>query len=211
MWQSGIYGRGLLAAILLILAGCVTGPTAQEPTPPPTASPAPPTAAAPAQPTAQPMPTDDPSEAMAATATPRSQNPDDYYDPGGGPAGPTPADQPTDAAGGQATVGLVQSASHGAYLVGPDGLALYIFTQDPEGVSTCTDACAQAWPPLTVAMAETPVAGPGLSGALATIARDDGTYQVTYDGAPLYYFASDTQPGDTTGHEVGGVWYLAQP
>jgi len=210
MWHSVGHGRGLLPAILLVLVGCAMGPGAQEPTPPGAVTAAPPTAAPTTEPTAEPMPTAEP-DAPAATATPRSQNPDDYYDPGGGVASPTPAVEPTDSAGGEATVTLGHSASHEAYLAGPDGLALYIFTQDSDGTSNCTDACAQAWPPLTVAMGESPVAGPGVTGALATIVRDDGTYQVTYDDAPLYYFASDTQPGDTTGHEVGGVWYLAQP
>ncbi len=35
--------------------------------------------------------------------------------------------------------------------------------------------------------------------------------QVTYSGAPLYFFAADASPGDTNGHLVGNVWFLARP
>jgi predicted lipoprotein with Yx(FWY)xxD motif len=29
-----------------------------------------------------------------------------------------------------------------------------------------------------------------------------------YGGWPLYYFASDSAPGDTNGQGVGDVWYV---
>jgi predicted lipoprotein with Yx(FWY)xxD motif len=35
--------------------------------------------------------------------------------------------------------------------------------------------------------------------------------QVAYDGAPLYYFAKDTQPGDTNGQGLGDTWFVAKP
>jgi len=35
--------------------------------------------------------------------------------------------------------------------------------------------------------------------------------QVTYNGAPLYYFASDSKAGDVTGQGVGNVWFAATP
>ena len=38
--------------------------------------------------------------------------------------------------------------------------------------------------------------------------RDDGTIQATYDGWPLYYFAQDQEPGDTTGQAVNDVWWV---
>jgi hypothetical protein len=31
---------------------------------------------------------------------------------------------------------------------------------------------------------------------------------VKYGAWPLYYFAKDTKPGDTTGQGVQGVWYV---
>jgi predicted lipoprotein with Yx(FWY)xxD motif len=42
------------------------------------------------------------------------------------------------------------------------------------------------------------------------ITRSDGTFQVTLDGKPLYYYAKDTKPGDTTGEGLNSVWYVVQ-
>jgi predicted lipoprotein with Yx(FWY)xxD motif len=112
------------------------------------------------------------------------------------------------AASGDATVSVGGNADLGEFLVGPDGMTLYIFTNDEPGVSNCSGGCATNWPPLVLESGD-PVAGDGVTGELDVIMRDDGSTQVTYDGAPLYYWASDTAPGDATGHEVGGVWFVA--
>jgi predicted lipoprotein with Yx(FWY)xxD motif len=98
----------------------------------------------------------------------------------------------------------------GASLVGPDGLTLYIFTSDTDGTSTCYDDCAAAWPPFEVGAGATLEAGDGVTGELGRTERDDAT-QVTYEGMPLYYYASDSEPGDATGEGVGGVWFIASP
>jgi len=49
-------------------------------------------------------------------------------------------------------------------------------------------------------------AGEGYS----VIERADGTYQVTIDGKPLYYYVKDAKPGDTNGQGVLSVWYVVQ-
>ncbi len=99
----------------------------------------------------------------------------------------------------------------GAYLTGEDGRTLYTFKPDSANTSTCTDACAANWPPFVVGAGDSVTAGSGVSGTLATFVRPDGTLQVAYNGAPLYYFANDTKAGDTNGQGVGGKWFVAAP
>jgi predicted lipoprotein with Yx(FWY)xxD motif len=121
---------------------------------------------------------------------------------------PTPA--PTTApAAAAATVMISHDAKLGDFLVDGKGMTLYIFTKDTAGVSNCSGGCLKAWPPL-VATGDL-VAGPGVTGKLGSITRADGTKQVTYNGMPLYYWASDAKPGDMTGQAVGGVWFLMSP
>jgi predicted lipoprotein with Yx(FWY)xxD motif len=60
-----------------------------------------------------------------------------------------------------------------------------------------------------------PAAGDDLDASLlGTITRDDGSTQATYNGWPLYLYAGDTAPGDTTGQGITdeyGLWYLIGP
>jgi predicted lipoprotein with Yx(FWY)xxD motif len=102
------------------------------------------------------------------------------------------------------------SSKFGKILVDSHGRTLYDFVADKTTMSTCYGACASLWPPLTVAGA--PKAGVGVRGALVgTTKRTDGTTEVTYNGHPLYYFAGDTKPGETTGQAInqfGAPWYV---
>jgi predicted lipoprotein with Yx(FWY)xxD motif len=109
------------------------------------------------------------------------------------------------------TVTLDSSTELGDYLVAANGKTLYTFANDEAGVSNCADDCAQNWPPLTVAPNDRLAAGAGIEGELGTIERADGSVQVTYNGMPLYFFAEDQAPGDTTGQGVGDVWAVAAP
>ena len=106
------------------------------------------------------------------------------------------------------TIGIGGNAELGSFLVGPDGMTLYIFTVDPAGESACTGQCAANWPPLTVAEGEEPTAAAGVEGTLDIYVRDDGSRQVLLDGKPLYYWAFDNAPGDATGHGVNNVWFV---
>jgi predicted lipoprotein with Yx(FWY)xxD motif/plastocyanin len=105
---------------------------------------------------------------------------------------------------------MVATSSLGDILVDAKGMTLYLFKNDTDGESTCYDSCATNWPPL---LSEgQPQAGEGINSALlGTVARTDGSMQVVYNKMPLYYFAKDTAPGDTTGQEVGDVWYVVSP
>jgi predicted lipoprotein with Yx(FWY)xxD motif len=111
-----------------------------------------------------------------------------------------------------AEVYISRSEANGPFLVGPKGMTLYVFTADQPGVSNCSGQCLANWPALTVADGEAPiVAGDNVHGTLGTITRDDGSYQVTYNGWPLYYFAKDTKRGDVMGEGVGEKWYVVAP
>jgi predicted lipoprotein with Yx(FWY)xxD motif len=125
-------------------------------------------------------------------------------------AGPDPTSlQPEVTAPAGASVKLGQ-AKLGPVLVGPDGRTLYGFTNDTEAKSTCTGACALAWPPATVDQSWS--AGPGLdTGIFATTVRDDGALQLVAGKWPLYYFEGDATAGDTNGQGSGDVWFAVAP
>jgi LPXTG-motif cell wall-anchored protein len=108
------------------------------------------------------------------------------------------------------TVKVVDDPKLGKFLTDDKGMTLYMYTRDTANTSNCYDQCATRWPALVQAAGQ-PVAPAGLTGALATAARKDGTQQVTYNGMPLYYFAQDTKPGDTNGQNVGTVWFVVAP
>lgn len=111
------------------------------------------------------------------------------------------------ASGGAVTV--AETPDLGQFLADGDGMTLYIFTNDEagSGISVCNGDCAVNWPPFFVADATLPE---GVTGELTVITRDDGSEQLAYNGMPLYYWIDDVAPGDTTGHEVGDVWYVAE-
>jgi len=109
------------------------------------------------------------------------------------------------------TVSLGKSDTRGAYLVGAKGMTLYTFPADPLNKSVCNDKCAEAWPPLTVDSADAVKADEDIPGTLATITRDDGKLQVTYNGQPLYYWFKDEKAGDMTGDRVGHIWWIVPP
>ena len=78
------------------------------------------------------------------------------------------------------TIGTV-NASVGTYLTGASGRALYIWMADSSGKSSCSGACAKAWPPLTAS--SMPSVTGGVNAAdISLISRSDGTKQVAYKG-----------------------------
>ena len=129
-----------------------------------------------------------------------------------GTAGVAAATPTPSGSAGAATV-MTRTGSHGAYLVDGQGKSLYLFVPDTNGTSTCYGPCAVAWPPLAVPDKRT--AGSGVNAAmLTTVNRNDGSKQVVYNKHPLYYWADDLKPGDTTGqglNNLGGLWWLVNP
>lgn len=130
---------------------------------------------------------------------------------GGGYMPGAPSTGTTDGNDGSAAAATtlgVADTDLGTILVDGKGMTLYVYTNDSPDRSTCEGECLVAWPPLEGA----PTAGKGVnSSMLGTTERSDGTVQATYDHRPLYYWQNDTAPGDTTGQNVGGVWFVVGP
>jgi predicted lipoprotein with Yx(FWY)xxD motif len=134
-------------------------------------------------------------------------------------ASPTPAPSaasnatPAATAGANGTTISAASTKIGQILVDGSGRTLYLFEADKGKDSTCYNACAKAWPPVTTT--GNPQTGAGVSaGLLGATARTDGTTEVTYGGHPLYYFIADTKAGDLTGQGIdqfGAKWYVLAP
>jgi predicted lipoprotein with Yx(FWY)xxD motif len=114
---------------------------------------------------------------------------------------------------GAQTAGTVVSLHHsqlGTFLSDAKGRTLYLFEADKGIMSTCYSACASVWPPLTSTGAVRAGAGVNAS-LLGSAKRKDGTVEVTYKRHPLYYYAADSTPGQTTGqglNQFGAKWYV---
>ncbi|MGM0928412.1 MAG: COG4315 family predicted lipoprotein [Actinomycetota bacterium] len=165
----------LLAAGMLVLAGCGGGSGTEEPA----ATQAPPA-----------------SESGLATESASPQTSE------GGPTGGEIAD----AAGTLTTA----ETNLGEIVVDGAGMTVYYFTKDvpDSGKSACTGDCLAAWPPV---LAETEPKLDGVTAKVGLIDTPDGKHQVTLNGMPIYYWAQDKAPGDTTGQDVNEVWYVVAP
>lgn len=92
-----------------------------------------------------------------------------------------------------------------------DGFTVYRFARDSASppTSNCDGQCAQTW--LPVLANEQPWLKGISPDDVGTVARADGTHQLTLGGWPVYRYAQDTAPGDTKGHGVGGIWCAMGP
>ena len=129
-----------------------------------------------------------------------------------GASAPAVSSAPSSTSASSGTVDLAQ-ASLGPILIDSQGRSLYLWQADTGAKSTCTGACASAWPPLVTT--GKPTAGSGVrSSLLGTTKRANGTEQVTYNGHPLYRFAGDTASRQTNGQGstgFGAPWYVLSP
>ena len=114
-----------------------------------------------------------------------------------------------------AVLALLAVAAHAAgapaapsngVLATPSGATVYTFDKDTAGTgkSTCNAQCAQNWPPVAAQASD------AATGDWSIVTRDDGSKQWAYKGAPLYTFAKDAKPGDTTGDNKGNVWHVVK-
>jgi predicted lipoprotein with Yx(FWY)xxD motif len=106
-------------------------------------------------------------------------------------------------------------AGLGTVLVSSSGRTLYMFAPDKQKKVTCvSSACVQAWPPVFLPAGATPKAAGMVKQSLLGSVKDakaGGKRVVTYKGWPLYLFAGDRKPGQTTGQDLdvtGGYWWV---
>jgi predicted lipoprotein with Yx(FWY)xxD motif len=126
-------------------------------------------------------------------------------------SGGSSASAPTPSANGDPV--KVQSTSLGMVLVNGSGRTVYVFANDKTNVSTCDGVCAADWPPVA-APSTLPASLPGITGALGTTTRSDGSHQLTVSGHPVYTFSGDSAAGQTKGQGItlnGGLWTVVLP
>jgi len=118
--------------------------------------------------------------------------------------------EPAMEASTEAMLSVAEDPNLGMFLVGANGMTLYMFTNDEANKSNCAGDCLVKWPPLLTK--GEPVLGDGVDASLVgSAALADGTMIVTYNGWPLYYWVNDKAAGDVTGQNVGGVWFVIAP
>jgi predicted lipoprotein with Yx(FWY)xxD motif len=113
----------------------------------------------------------------------------------------------TNGMGTTMTTLTMKTTKIGKVLTDSKGDTLYVYSKDMRGAaSTCTMSCAKEWP----AVKGKPEAAMGVkfAGSLGSVKDMDGTIQATYDGYPLYTYAGDMAPGETSGNGAGGVWHV---
>ncbi len=113
----------------------------------------------------------------------------------------------------QSAAGALHTADTplGTILVNGAGMTVYYYDHDTanETASACTGPCISLWPAVTSTAAAPTIEG--VTGTVGTITGTDGAKQVTLNGMPLYTFAGDKNPGDTTGQGYDGIWWAVGP
>lgn len=102
-------------------------------------------------------------------------------------------------------------ASVGSVVTDSAGMALYRFDKDtPQPPkSNCEGDCAVTWPAVP---ADDASAAAGIDASLlGSVARADGSKQLTLGGWPVYRYAKDTKAGEAKGEGVGGTWHALAP
>lgn len=124
-------------------------------------------------------------------------------------AGTAAASPSAMSAGGRPTTIKLRKTSLGMILVNNQGFTLYAFGKDRRNHDSCVSIrnCTGAWPIITTH--GRPRAARGVNGSMLGTIRVKGKSQVTYAGHPLYGYAGDSSPGQTSYVGVSqfhGVW-----
>ncbi len=124
-----------------------------------------------------------------------------------------PADAPQAVRGQWVQLRAAQAGALNPVVVNGAGLTLYRFDNDTAkpSKSNCNGQCATTWPPVTVNKGGR-VFVSGIKGSdVGFVKRDDGQFQLTVRGWPVYRFNKDTKAGETLGQGVGGTWFGVTP
>jgi predicted lipoprotein with Yx(FWY)xxD motif len=124
-----------------------------------------------------------------------------------------------DAGQSSGQVVTVSDATGHSVLVNAEGHALYVSDEEKGGKVLCTSgACGAIWTPLTVSDKNSLTVPPPLAKKLGTVARPDGSTQVTLGGRPLYTFSFDHSAGEVNGDGTQDsfdgtdfTWHVATP
>jgi predicted lipoprotein with Yx(FWY)xxD motif len=120
-------------------------------------------------------------------------------------------------------INIASSATLGQYLANKQGLTLYMFANDADGVSSCTGGCEAIWPAFTADLTTAKLDAGLTASDFGTITTASGKKQVTYKGWPLHtYSPSGTDgyggttniaepAGSTKGDGAFGLWFIAKP
>ncbi|GAA2253629.1 hypothetical protein GCM10010430_41720 [Kitasatospora cystarginea] len=143
------------------------------------------------------------------------------YVPGTARENNAPADTGDFAAGAANTAAAMKWVQLSVGAAGPlnpvvhnaAGFTLYRFDKDTAkpSKSTCDDACATTWPPVLVQPGSRIFLDGVSRSDVGVVKRDDGTFQVTIGGWPVYRFSKDTAPAQANGQGVGGTWFAVTP
>jgi predicted lipoprotein with Yx(FWY)xxD motif len=104
------------------------------------------------------------------------------------------------------TVLIVQHSDLGWVMAKANGDVVYTYSKDAKGAPpSCTGSCASAWTPVT----GMPKAGPADSfpGSFALVTGAGGEKVITYEGHPLYTYAS-AGALTTQGNGLNGEWHV---
>jgi predicted lipoprotein with Yx(FWY)xxD motif len=109
-----------------------------------------------------------------------------------------------------ANVRLRSNDAFDGYLTDAKGRALYMYVEDLAGSrkTACLNSCAVDFAPFDALEL---VAGNGLDEKdFVRFHRDDGAWQQSYKGHPLYYRTDEVGSTEVTGDGTRGLWYVAR-
>jgi predicted lipoprotein with Yx(FWY)xxD motif len=108
---------------------------------------------------------------------------------------------------GSDTVLTSEKSTAGLVVATGSGQTVYVSSTDTSNPTAvhCTDTCANGFTPVTAQQGGVDIKGVTASD-VGTVARPDGSKQLTLVGFPLYTSTDDTKPGDVSGTSHAG-WF----